>query len=115
MENVFVDLPLPLDFMHFFICFFLFSHYIFTIFILSQVIGHEITHGFDDQGRQNDKNGNAIPWWTNATLESFMVKAQCIVDQYDNIRVPEIDDFMPNATLNGVNTQVGSILYLQST
>ncbi|XP_042859391.1 neprilysin-1-like isoform X2 [Penaeus japonicus] len=72
---------------------------------IGQVIGHEITHGFDDQGRQNDKNGNAIPWWTNATLEAFKVKAQCIVDQYDNIRVPEIDEFMPNATLNGVNTQ----------
>lgn len=72
---------------------------------IGQVIGHEITHGFDDQGRQNDKNGNAIAWWTNATLEAFRVKAQCIVDQYDNIRVPEIDEFMPNATLNGVNTQ----------
>lgn len=92
-------------------CFFRFSPYVFIIFVLSQVIGHEITHGFDDQGRQNDKNGNAIAWWTNATLEAFRVKAQCIVDQYDNIRVPEIDEFMPNATLNGVNTQVGPTLY----
>lgn len=71
------------------------------------MIGHEITHGFDDQGRQNDKDGNAIPWWTNATLTAFIEKAQCIVDQYDNIRVPEVDYLMPNATLNGINTQVG--------
>lgn len=72
-----------------------------------QVIGHEITHGFDDQGRQNDKDGNAVQWWSNATLQAFQSRAQCVVDQYDNMRVPEIDDLLPNATLNGVNTQVG--------
>nr|XP_045607811.1 neprilysin-1-like [Procambarus clarkii] len=72
---------------------------------IGQVIGHEITHGFDDEGRQNDKNGNAIPWWSNATLEAFQQRAQCIVDEYGSIRVPEIDELLPNATLNGVNTQ----------
>ncbi|TOF86384.1 hypothetical protein CGJ15_25210, partial [Vibrio parahaemolyticus] len=72
---------------------------------IGQVIGHEITHGFDDEGRQNDLHGNAVPWWSNATLEAFQEHAQCIVDQYGSIRVPEIDALLPNATLNGVNTQ----------
>ncbi|XP_071529338.1 neprilysin-1-like [Panulirus ornatus] len=72
---------------------------------IGQVIGHEITHGFDDEGRQNDKHGNAVPWWSNATLDAFKGRAQCIVDQYDNIRLPELDEVLPNATLNGVNTQ----------
>ncbi|XP_063881481.1 neprilysin-1-like isoform X2 [Scylla paramamosain] len=72
---------------------------------IGQVIGHEITHGFDDQGRQNDKDGNALPWWTNETLEAFQTHAQCIVDQYGSIRLPELDDHLPNATLNGINTQ----------
>ncbi len=35
------------------------------------VIGHEITHGFDDKGRQFDKNGNLQQWWNNATISRF--------------------------------------------
>ncbi|KAK3870388.1 hypothetical protein Pcinc_024381 [Petrolisthes cinctipes] len=66
---------------------------------IGQVIGHEITHGFDDQGKQNDKDGNAIPWWNNATLEAFSEKAQCIVDQYDNIRIPEGENIADNGGL----------------
>jgi len=46
------------------------------------VIGHEITHGFDDQGSQYDANGNAQNWWSEADLKQFEAKAQCIVDQY---------------------------------
>merc|ERR1711962_902947 len=72
---------------------------------IGHVIGHEITHGFDDQGRQNDKDGNAVPWWNNATLDAFKEKAQCVIDQYNNYRVPEIDEYMPDAHVNGINTQ----------
>ena len=46
------------------------------------VIGHEITHGFDDQGSQYGANGNAENWWSEADLAAFETKAQCIVDQY---------------------------------
>ena len=72
-------------------------------------MGHEITHGFDDKGRRHDKDGNAIPWWTNKTLEAFRNHAQCIVDQYGSMRLPQLDDKLPNATLNGINTQVRTL------
>lgn len=54
------------------------------------VIGHEITHGFDDQGRQFDKNGNLVDWWQEKTKKAFVEKAQCIIDQYGNYSVPEL-------------------------
>ncbi|KAJ8929212.1 hypothetical protein NQ314_018091 [Rhamnusium bicolor] len=64
------------------------------------VIGHEITHGFDDQGRQFDKNGNLVDWWQEETKKAFVEKAQCIIDQYGNYSVPEL-----KLNLNGINTQ----------
>lgn len=48
------------------------------------VIGHEITHGFDDQGRQFDKDGNLNEWWEENTRVRYLEKAQCIIDQYGN-------------------------------
>jgi predicted metalloendopeptidase len=55
------------------------------------VIGHEITHGFDDTGRQFDKDGNRIPWWTDPTIEKFIERKKCIIEQYSNFTVPNID------------------------
>lgn len=52
-------------------------------------IGHEITHGFDDQGRQFDKDGNLKDWWAPSTHEAFLKKAECIINQYNNYFVPE--------------------------
>jgi putative endopeptidase len=46
------------------------------------VIGHEMTHGFDDQGRQFDENGNLSDWWTPADAAAFKTRAQCIVDEF---------------------------------
>ncbi|KAF5280973.1 hypothetical protein FQR65_LT14897 [Abscondita terminalis] len=67
---------------------------------IGYVIGHEITHGFDDQGRQYDKDGNLNNWWDDNTQEAFLKKSQCIIEQYGNYTVPEVD-----ANLNGINTQ----------
>jgi len=50
---------------------------------IGAVIGHESTHGFDDEGRQYDKNGNLADWWTPQDAAAFDVKAKCIVDQFD--------------------------------
>lgn len=49
---------------------------------IGSVIGHEITHGFDDEGRQYDLNGNLFNWWNPGTERQFLKKAQCIIDQY---------------------------------
>ena len=66
------------------------------------VIGHEITHGFDDQGRQFDKEGNLVDWWQAETKEKYLSKTQCIVSQYSNYTLPNLD----NIVVNGVTTQV---------
>lgn len=70
------------------------------------VIGHEITHGFDDQGRQYDGNGNAEPWWSESTIDAFTKQAQCFIDMYSNYTVPELEPILgEDAHLNGVLTQ----------
>jgi len=51
------------------------------------VIGHEMTHGFDDQGRLYDKNGNLSDWWTPADAENFKAKTQILVEQYNNYKI----------------------------
>jgi putative endopeptidase len=48
------------------------------------VIGHEISHGFDDQGAQFDYLGRLRNWWTDADLKQFQSRAACVVDQFDN-------------------------------
>jgi len=47
------------------------------------VIGHEITHGYDDQGRKYDGDGNLNDWWTDADAQAFEARAQKIVNQYN--------------------------------
>jgi putative endopeptidase len=51
------------------------------------VIGHEMTHGFDDQGRNYDKDGNLADWWTEQDAQTFKEKAQLIVDHFNSIEV----------------------------
>ncbi len=50
---------------------------------IGAVIGHESTHGFDDEGRKFDKDGNLTDWWTPADAANFDKRANCIVDQFD--------------------------------
>ena len=51
------------------------------------VIGHEMTHGFDDQGRNFDQNGNMIDWWTQEDADKFKSKTQILVEQFNKIIV----------------------------
>ncbi len=51
------------------------------------VIGHEMTHGFDDQGRLYDKEGNLNDWWTSEDAKKFKEKTQILVNQYSNFVV----------------------------
>jgi putative endopeptidase len=66
---------------------------------MGAVIGHEITHGFDDQGRQYDANGNIRDWWTEKDAESFKKRVQVIIDQFNEYT--PIDTFH----INGAMTQ----------
>uniref|UniRef100_A0A1Y1N0P2 Peptidase M13 N-terminal domain-containing protein n=1 Tax=Photinus pyralis TaxID=7054 RepID=A0A1Y1N0P2_PHOPY len=63
-------------------------------------IGHEITHGFDDMGRQYDENGALSDWWEEHTANQFLKHAQCIIDQFNNYTSP-----ITNQQINGINTQ----------
>lgn len=54
---------------------------------MGAVIGHEMTHGFDDQGRQFDAKGNLKDWWTKADAENFKEKADVLVKQFDSYTV----------------------------
>ncbi|MCK5775529.1 MAG: M13 family metallopeptidase [Bacteroidales bacterium] len=61
------------------------------------VIGHEMTHGFDDQGRNYDKDGNLNNWWKDEDAEAFDAKAQFIIDQFN--AYPELDTLFVDGQL----------------
>ena len=60
-------------------------------------IGHELTHGFDDEGRQFDAKGDLKDWWTRSDAEEFEKRTNCISDQYS--QYPVIDDIKINGKL----------------
>jgi endothelin-converting enzyme/putative endopeptidase len=70
---------------------------------IGAVVGHELTHGFDDQGRKFDGNGNLSDWWTAADLKQFEQKTDCLVKEYDGFVA--VDDLHVNGKLTlGENT-----------
>jgi endothelin-converting enzyme/putative endopeptidase len=62
---------------------------------MGSTIGHELTHGFDDEGRQFDAAGNLKDWWTKDDAQQFTERASCMVKQYDAIEP------VPGVHLNG--------------
>ena len=60
-------------------------------------IGHELTHGFDDEGRQFDAKGNLRDWWTKRDAEQFTTRTQCVQDQYAQYTI--VDDIRINSRL----------------
>jgi predicted metalloendopeptidase len=67
------------------------------------VIGHELTHGFDDQGRKFDPQGNLRDWWTDQDGKEFEKRASCVSDEYSNFVA--VDDLKLNGKLTlGENT-----------
>jgi predicted metalloendopeptidase len=67
------------------------------------VIGHELTHGFDDQGRKYDPQGNLRDWWTEQDGKEFEKRVSCIADEYSNFVV--VDNMKLNGRLTlGENT-----------
>ncbi|XP_034349314.1 membrane metallo-endopeptidase-like 1 isoform X2 [Arvicanthis niloticus] len=67
---------------------------------IGMVIGHEITHGFDDNGRNFDKNGNMLDWWSNFSARHFQQQSQCMIYQYGNFSW----DLANNQNVNGFST-----------
>jgi putative endopeptidase len=63
------------------------------------VIGHEMTHGFDDQGRQYDKVGNLTDWWTKESADAYEKRRKAVVDQYNEYEP------LPGLHVNGELTQ----------
>jgi putative endopeptidase len=64
---------------------------------MGMVVGHELTHGFDDQGSQYDAVGNLTNWWQPETEKKFKERTQCVVDQYSQYEVSGVK-------VNGANT-----------
>ncbi len=62
---------------------------------IGAVIGHEITHGFDDQGRRYDADGNLVDWWTEEDATRFRERAQLVVEQFNSYQA------LPGLAING--------------
>ncbi|XP_069649040.1 neprilysin isoform X3 [Haliaeetus albicilla] len=67
---------------------------------IGMVIGHEITHGFDDNGRNFNEDGDLVDWWTEESARSFKELSQCMVYQYGNFSW----DLAGGQHLSGINT-----------
>ena len=65
------------------------------------VIGHEMTHGFDDQGREFDKDGNMANWWTEADAAAFKERTEVLVDQFNKIVILPAKDDQPALMADG--------------
>jgi predicted metalloendopeptidase len=62
---------------------------------IGAVIGHELTHGFDDQGRKSDAEGNLRDWWTPADAKAFEQRVSCVADEYSSFEP------LPDMHING--------------
>jgi putative endopeptidase len=70
---------------------------------IGMVIGHELTHGFDDEGRKFDAKGNLVDWWTPEDLKKFEARTDCLVNEYTGFTA--VDDVKVNGKLTlGENT-----------
>ncbi|CAF4449556.1 unnamed protein product, partial [Adineta steineri] len=63
-------------------------------------MGHEIAHGFGDEGKQYDLNGNKVLWWSKATDNAFDTRKKCFIEQYNNYTLTQV-----NRSVNGNKTQ----------
>ncbi|KLP17112.1 endothelin-converting enzyme 1 [Fusarium fujikuroi] len=68
---------------------------------MGSVVGHEITHGFDNTGRNFDSIGNATQWWDEKSIKAFEEKTKCFIEQYNNFTIlaPNGTDVHVNGTL----------------
>jgi putative endopeptidase len=81
---------------------------------IGAVIGHELTHGFDDQGRQYDADGNLRDWWTSEDAAEFKKRADCIANEYSNFSPVEGEHINGRLTLgeNGADNAGIRLAYM---
>ncbi|CAK9811556.1 Nep1 [Anthophora quadrimaculata] len=70
---------------------------------IGTVLGHELTHGFDNSGRHYDSNGNVRQWWTNETILQYTEKTECFVEHYNSYYENEADDYIDGERTLGEN------------
>ena len=68
---------------------------------IGAVIGHELTHGFDDEGRKFDAHGNLDNWWTPADLKNFTTRTDCLADEYSSFTAVQEKDPADSVKING--------------
>lgn len=76
----------------------------------ASTIGHEITHGFDDEGRQFDSKGNLSPWWTSEDSAQFVKRAQFMVEQFNHYVVLDSMHLNGKATLGENIADFGGVV-----
>ena len=69
---------------------------------IGAIIGHELTHGFDNSGRQYDGDGNIRQWWTSDTIAAYNKRAKCFVSQYSNYYEEEVNTYIIHLSLGGI-------------
>ncbi|XP_014217633.1 neprilysin-11-like [Copidosoma floridanum] len=70
---------------------------------IGTILGHELTHGFDNSGRKFDSKGNMKQWWSNETIMNYADKTTCFIDKYSAYYVPEIDEYIDGELTLGEN------------
>ncbi len=68
---------------------------------IGAVIGHELTHGFDDEGRKFDAKGNLDDWWTPADLKNFTTRTDCLADEYSSFTAVQEKNPADSVKVNG--------------
>jgi len=70
---------------------------------IGMVIGHEMSHGFDDEGRKYDKSGRLTPWWSTASAKKYEEKAQCFVDLFNGYKPRSVKTYVKGNLTLGEN------------
>jgi len=68
---------------------------------IGTILGHELTHGFDDSGRRFDRAGNMVEWWSNKTIEEYVNRTECFVEQYSRYHLADIDEYVSSTKMWG--------------
>ncbi|XP_032593504.1 endothelin-converting enzyme 2 [Drosophila grimshawi] len=70
---------------------------------IGTILGHELTHGFDDSGRRFDREGNMVEWWSNRTINEYVNRTECFVDQYSHYYLSDIGEYIDGELTLGEN------------